>query len=145
MANQIGRAVVFGIDGGFQYSGVAVAIDVNSNELTRVSFEDQANKHESKDRRGETIGLVFWNSRAKITLNFYPCATAGVGALDLARVNVVLPDVGSLVEIEDMPGQLINGNWIYEGGGTIEMTNEAEVKMVLPLMKYSTDISTPST
>ena len=140
--SQIGRAVVFGIDGTIQYEGVAST----GNEVQKISFEDQVNRHEHKDRKGEVIGLTFFNRRKKLSIDFYPCAPAGDGAIAEAAENIHLPDPGAKVEIADMSGDDLNSEvWIYEGGGTIEYTNEAEVKMKLPCMQYATDISTPST
>lgn len=140
--SQIGRAVVFGIDGTMQYEGVAAT----GNEVNKISYEDQVNRHEHKDRKGAVVGLTFFNRRKKLTIDFYPCAPAGDGAIALAAENMALPAPGARVTIEGMAGPDLNSeNWIYEGGGTREFTNEAEVKMKLTLMQYETDISTPST
>jgi hypothetical protein len=145
MASEIGRAVVFGIDGTMLYNGVA-AMPTTGNELQKAAYEDQCNVHESKSKKGETIGLVFWNQRKKLTIDFYPCAAAGTGAITTAIASIIMPALGAKVTLASMSGADLNSAaWIYQGGGTVEQTNEGEVKMKPPLMQYSTDISTPTT
>src|SRR6266498_3183610 len=102
--SQIGRAVVHGIDGTIQYEGVAST----GNEVQKLSYEDQVNKHEHKDRKGAVIGLTFFNRRKKLTIDFYPCAPAGDGAIALAAENMALPAPGVTVKIEGMAGPDLN-------------------------------------
>lgn len=134
--------MVFGIDGTIQYTGVAAS----GAEITKISFEDQVKTYEHKNRKGEVVGMTFYNRTKKASIDFYPTAPAGDGAIALAAENMHLPDPGSKIELADHAGADLNSDvWIYVGGGTIEFTNEAEAKMKLPCMQYSTDISTPST
>jgi len=136
--NYIGIVTVFGIDGTIAYTGLATTDSL----LESASLEDTTEEHEAKDRWGEVVGMKLFNPRTNITINFYPAKEAGSGAIAAAKDNVALPAKGSKVTIADMPGSAFDGTtWLYIQGGTIELTNTGDAKMVLPLRKYRTDIA----
>jgi hypothetical protein len=144
---QIGRVIIFGLDGTMLYSGMATT----GNEPSAISYDDTVEVHRSKDRKGEVIGAQFYNAVKKIIVNFYPCVAAG-GTKAAAQANMVLPPYGAKATLAGFPpvpatveDTINSAKWIYFGGGKIDLSNEAEVKMVLPLERYNTDISTPNT
>lgn len=148
MANEptyIGRVFVWGLDGTLAYTGLTTA----QNEPQRLSYRDEISRHDSKDKKGETIGIQLYNPNPKITVTFMPCQTAGGGSIALSKQNVVLPAKGSKVTLAGFPPNtgtaedvsVNSAKWIYFGGGGIEFTNEGEVVMTLPLEKFNTDIA----
>jgi hypothetical protein len=143
--SQIGRVIIFGLDGTVAYTGVATT----ENEPQSMSYDDSVEVHRSKDRKGEVIGAQFFNPVKKISINFFPCTAAGDTKAH-AQAKMVLPAIGAVVALAAWPvpstGEILNNTkWIYFGGGKIDFSNEDSVKMVLPLERANTDISTPNT
>lgn len=142
MASVLGRAVVFGIDGTVAYTGMATT----GNEPENLEYTENYKTHETRAKDGETIGLVFYDKQEELTIDFFPCAAAGVGAIATAKANIVLPAIGAKVTIAAMSGSVANDTtWLYVGGGKIRWENENIVKMTLPLKQFSTDIGTATT
>lgn len=134
----IGKVTVWGIDGTMTYTGVATT----DNVMDTVNYEDTVEEHELKDHKGITVGVKLVNPRENLTINFWPAEPAGAGSIAAAKTNVVLPAKGSKVTIASMSGSPLNGtDWLYLGGGSIEESHEGDVKMTLPLRRYSTDIA----
>lgn len=139
----IGYVTVWGIDGTMAYTGMATA----DNILEQLSYEDTTKEHETKDKQGETIGLKLWDPKKMLTINFFPAKAAGGGSIAAAKLVVDLPARGSKVTVAAMVGagspvfDLNGTTWLYVGGGRIELNQENEVKMVLPLRRYNTDIA----
>ena len=143
----IGRVFVWGLDGTLTYTGLAVA----ENEPQKLSFQDAVSRHNSKDKKGKTIGVQLWDPNPKITVTFMPCASApGAGAIAIAKTKVVLPARGSKATLTGFPPNtgtaedvsINSAGWLYLGGGGIEFTNEGEVVITLPLEKFSDDLAT---
>jgi hypothetical protein len=135
----IGKAIVWGIAGTVAYTGMATT----SNEPQSVEYTEKYAEHAAKTKLGETIGLYLFDKQEELTIDFYPCADAGAAAIATAEAAIVLPAPGAKVTIAAMKGSVINDTtWIYKGGGKISEGNDHEVKMTLPLIQYSTDIST---
>lgn len=135
----LGKAIVWGISGTMLYTGMAAT---SNNEPQSLDYTENYEEHESKTKQGETIGLYLFNKKQDLTIDFYPCADAGVGAIATAEAAVVLPAIGAVVTIATMKGAVVNNTkWIYKGGGKISEGFDHEVKMTLPLKLYSTDIS----
>jgi hypothetical protein len=142
-----GTVTVWGAEGTLLYTGLAAA----DNLLETLSYEDDAEEHESKDRLGETVGLKIWNPCPKLNVSFYPCKAAGVGAIAGAKANVVLPARGAKVTLAGFPpntassdaaADIINRTtWLYVKGGKIEFKNTGEVMITLPVRRYNTDIA----
>jgi hypothetical protein len=141
----IGRVTVWGLDGKLAYTGLLVG----ENEPTRLTYTDEIARHDSKDRKGETIGVQLYNPTPKLDISFIPCAPMGVGAIAASKQKVVLPAKGSKVTVSEFPPNVgtaedvtINSaKWLYLGGGSIDFTNEGEAVINLPLHKFNTDIA----
>ena len=134
----IGTVTVWGLDGTMAYTGIATT----ANLLESASYEDTTEEHEAKDRWGEVVGVKLFNPRENLTINFFPSSVAGSASIAAAAANVLLPPKGAKVTIADMPGSHLDAaTWLYLGGGNIELSNSGDVKMVLPLRKYRTDIA----
>ena len=114
---QVGTAVIFGITGDVAVGTGAV--------LTQINVEQQANKHQSKNKSGNTLGVVCWDKRFKVTAHYYPTGDSPTA----------IPTIGSRIAVTGC-GPAADGNYIYEGGGTLEFTQEGVCKQVLPLMRY---------
>lgn len=140
----LGEVFIFGLDGTLAYSGMATS----GNEPQRGSYQDEISRHDSKNKKGETIGVQLFNPNPKITITFMPKAdSTGAGAIADAKSNMVLPAKGSKVTLAGFPpvvgsdGTINSAQWLYLGGGAIELTNEAEVVMTLPLERFNTDMA----
>lgn len=135
----IGTVTVWGIDGTVAYSGLAST----ENLPETVSLEDGTDEHESKDAKGEVVGLKLFNPVARATVKVYPSKAAGTGAIAAARANIILPVKGAKVTLAGFHANsgLNSSAWIYAGGGSQEYNNVGEVALNLPLRKYNTDIA----
>lgn len=141
----VGTVFVFGLDGTLAFA--APAMLATENEPQRMSFADQISRHNSKSKKGETIGVQLYDPNPKITIVTMPRATnPGAGAIADAKLNVILPTKGSQVTLAGFPplggaeDSINSVKWIYLGDGSIEFTNDAEVVMTLPLEKFNTDL-----
>jgi hypothetical protein len=140
----IGRVYVWGLDGTLAYTGMSTA----QNELQKLSYRDEIARHDSKDKKGETVGVQLWNPNPKTTVTFMPCEAMAAGSIANAKTRVLLPAKGSKVTLAAFPptvggAEILpnSASWIYFGGGEIEFTNEGEVVMTLPLEKFNTDLA----
>lgn len=145
----VGEVYIFGLDGTLAYSGMATT----GNEPQRAGYQDEISRHDSKDKKGATVGVQLFNPNPKITITFMPKADAtGGGAIADAKSNMVLPAKGSKVTLSGFPPVVataedtINSTkWLYLGGGSIDFTNDQEVVMTLPLEKFATDLAVNNT
>lgn len=143
----IGAVYVWGLDGNLAYTGMAV----NQNEPQKLSYQDDISRHNSKDRKGQTIGVQLYDPNPKASVTFMPrSAATGAGQIALAKNTVVLPARGSKVTLSGFPPNPLtaedvsinSAKWIYLGGGSIDSTNEGEVTMTLPLERFGSDLAT---
>lgn len=145
----LGRAYIWGLDGTLLYSGMAAA----NNEPQSLEYRDEYSRHDTKDKKGDTVCVILYNANPKLTIDFMPfeAAGAGTGEVATAKTRMVLPPIGAKVTVDAFPpvvgskdaaGDTINSaKWLYLGGGSIRFSPEAEVVMSLPLEKFATDLA----
>lgn len=150
----IGRVYVFGLDGTLLHGGIAV---VGENEPQSLNFKDDISRHDSKDKKGKTIGIQLYNPNPKINIKYMPCAAAtGAAQVAAAKTRVALPAKGSRAVLKGFPPQndpaqpqtedAINSiYWLYLGGGEIDFSNESEVMISLPLEKFKDQLAIDNT
>jgi hypothetical protein len=141
----LGYATIHGLDGTLAYTGLAVT----DNLLESLSYQDLCKEMETLDGKGEVVGLKLWQKKKTCTIKFYPGEDALAGAVAAAKLNAVLPAIGSKVTLAAFPPvvataeSIINSaKWIYAGGGSYDFTREGDLVLTLPLRRYATDLST---
>jgi hypothetical protein len=141
MANeaQVGKAVVFGLDGSITYTGIGTL------ELQSGSLEHRFELYENKNKEGEVQGAVAFNPTLEFTLDFLPVsAGTGAGALASAKTGLKLPTPLAKVTLSGFAHADLNTDYVYVGGGKIAFDQANPAKMSLPIRRYRTDISTPA-
>lgn len=140
----IGRVYIHGLDGTLAYTGMATA----NNELKTLNYRDETRRADTKDKKGETVGVRLWDPNPKISVTFFPCEAMGAGSIATAKTRAALPSKGAKVTLAGFPPNtataedVVNSaKWIYFGGGELEFTDEGECRMTLPLEKFNTDIA----
>lgn len=145
----VGRCYIWGLDGTLAYTGIATS----ENEMQSMTYKDDCQRHDSKDKKGRTVGVQLWNPNPKVTIKFMPCVDAASGAIATAKTKLQLPPRGSRVTLAGFPPDIGTGEdldqnpginsatWIYFQGGEITFNNEKEVEMSLPLERFETNIA----
>ncbi len=126
MATIIGTAAIYGLDGTLAWSGVATT----DNEAQSASLQDSCDKAELKDGTGATIGKRYYNRRHTLTVEVVP----------LSKAKATLPALGALVTLAGFGiggASLYDGNWNYDGEGSIEPgQGEVPLKLKMTLVRY---------
>jgi hypothetical protein len=140
----IGRVYIHGLDGTLAYTGMATT----ANELKSLSYRDRITRANTKDKKGETVGVRLWDPNPMVSVRFLVCEPMGAGSIANAKTRMVLPSKGAKVTLAGFPpavgtaeGTINSVSWIYFGDGEIEFTDEGEVAMTLPLEKFNTDLA----
>ena len=150
----VGRVFIWGLDGTLAYTGVGGAILATENEPQSVTYKDDVQRHNTKDKKGKTVAIQLWDPNPKVTIKFMPCAAAtGTGAIATARTKMDLPTRGSKVTLAAFPPNtgtaedltINSAKWLYLGGGELSLNNEKEVEMTLPLEKFTDDLAVNNT
>jgi hypothetical protein len=143
-----GTATITGTGGDATYTGffTTAALDIAADQIVEsMQLTDNADVQETFNSDGEAVGFRTKNKTKSLTINFFPTSTDSTAAK--AKLAMELPKIPSKVALSNFftsgttQDALINGDWIYKGGGTIS-TSEDVVKMTLPLIRYLTSPKT---
>lgn len=132
-----GRAVIRGVDGTIVFTGLA-AVD-HDEFIESVSLSHSANVDELQVD-GETVNKAYTGQQISLNISYYPAAPASpvspATAISAAIAAVVLPPAGSIVTLTNFRsfGTVINATYIYDQGGSIELSGGA-VKVTLPISR----------
>lgn len=142
MANALtgGKAAVFGLDGALTYTGIAATCDALQ---TSVSYNDDSEvKQDLIDpSTGECIGKVFGRKFKTCTIEFIPVSKT-THTLANAAGAAIMPAIPCKVTLSSFKSADLNGDWLYEGGGSASFTPDGYAKLTLPLKKYADSSST---
>lgn len=150
MATSKGLALVYGTKATVKVydsaNGILLAAGIATLESMDISHE--ADVEQVKNSSGEIVANVSSGDRLSATFNIIPSGTTPADALLAAaipngngRVNVTLADsvsIGGLLSGGAGTGaNAINGDWIYNGGGSLKFTQSGKAMLTLPCMKFS--------
>lgn len=145
--DQYGTATVTGTGGDITYTGyfTLAALDASADQTVEtMQLTHGADVADTNNSNGETVGYRVKNRENQLTINFFPTAADTKAHALLATELPVIPSKVALSNFftsGSTQDALVNGDWIYKGGGTIN-TSEDVVKMTLPLVRK---LSSPKT
>lgn len=126
-----GAIGVFGVDGTVQWTGVVSGIV----KLAGLQLTDNVAKAVLKNGKGRTIGKTAYDREHAVAIRVIPCDEAG--NLATVKSNVVLPAPLALVTVAGHSIAIFDGNYNYEGGGTVGVTQEGYLEMTLPCSRVA--------
>lgn len=134
----IGTASVFALD------GVTVAYTSPAGVVgtpTGINFSDSASQAKAADASGQTFAVGFTEFEHSITVDLMRITDGTPGTTRQgAKDEVVLPAIGTKITLAGFEtgssGTLINGDWNYVGGGTVNLSNNGFMKATLPLKRF---------
>ena len=131
MADTIkGTATIFGVDGSVTFADSAVALGINSQQLT-----DEFEVEEIIGGDSEVESIVAHKGRKNCTLELR--FKDGTG--------VALPAALSKITTASMQLADLNGDWNYIGGGSVSQGVGTAAKMTLPVRRYAAGLlATPA-
>lgn len=131
-----GKGVVWGVAGQDDFYGAAFV------KYQKADLKDDFDKKYVHDENGNVIGAIGYNGKRNITIDLIPVAAPTLGIAN-AITELKLPGKFAKVTLSTFvaSGTTFNGVWLYEGGGSIALSNEDVAKLTLPLVQYDTDIS----
>jgi hypothetical protein len=116
--------------------------------LESMDITHEADTEQVKNSSGEIVANVSSGDRLSATFNIIPSGATPADALLAAaipngngRVNVTVADqvsIGGLLTAGTGTGaNAINGDWIYNGGGSLKFTQSGKAMLTLPCVKYA--------
>lgn len=134
------KAVVWGNPGTVAFTGLAAA----DNKAQGLSLADSIRVNDARDGLGRIFASNFERDSHTITVDIVPFDADGT-TLANAQSVIALPAPGATVTLAGHGNALLNGDWNYAGGATIELSNDASQTVVIrgmQLRRVSTDGST---
>lgn len=135
-----GLATVDGIDGTVTYAAIVAN---GALEAQSATFTDQADVRKRLNQVGEVKGYKVANKNKTVTVTCLATVSTGTSGADAVKA-VIMPPIPSKVALagfDEATGAGINGDYVYEGGGSISYADDW-VRITLPLMKYETAADT---
>jgi hypothetical protein len=121
-----GKAVVFGNPGTVAFTGLA-AVD---NKAKGLSMADNLRVNDARDGFGRIFASNVERDSHVITIDIIPFDADGTTVAS-AKAIVALPGPGATVTLDDLDNSLLDGNWNYIGGATIEYGAEGEAPVTI--------------
>lgn len=135
-----GQATVDGIDGTITYAAIVAN---GALEAQSATFTDEADVRKRPNQIGEVKGYKASNHRKSVSVTCLATVSTGTSMADAVKA-VIMPPIPSKVALagfDEASGAGINGDYVYEGGGTIAYADDW-VRLTLPLVKYATAADT---
>lgn len=133
-----GLATVAGVSGTTTWSAI---IGDSALETMSADVTDKADVTRRLNNKGEVVGFMIRGGRKEVTVTLLASVTAAGKAYSEAKKALKLPPPCSVVTLSGFesgytPGAAdeINGDYIYEEGGSISYQNDW-AKLTLPLWK----------
>lgn len=125
-----------------------------AHAVTSSSINHNAQKDAVMSNRGDVEGAGYYGEHLTATFELIPkTVSGGTQTRAAAAISAILPPLGATLEITGADvfrvgswADAVNTNtasapnthrWIYEGGGSISLTNSGDVKLSLPLIRYA--------
>lgn len=140
MASNNGKATVEGISGTVTYAAI---LGNGALEAMEATVTDTADVQTRMTANGEVAGFRTRNKRKEFSITCLATVSTGTAIAD-AKKAVILPPIPSKVVLgsfDEATGAGINGDYVYQGGGSIAYKDDY-VRMTLPLVKYPTAADT---
>ncbi len=140
MATNKGKATVEGITGTATYAAI---VSNGALEIQEGTVTHQADVQKRMTANGEVAGYRIRNERMEFSITCLATVSTGSARADATKA-MILPPVPSkvvLASFEQATGAGINGDYVYEGGGSIAYQDDF-ARMTLPLVKYATAADT---
>ena len=139
MANSKGLALVYGAKGTIILKTPAGAA-LTSGAISTIESYDathEADVEQIKDSDGEVVAQVSANERISLNVTFIPSAST----FDQAKLAAGLPAVNGSATIASsdgvtIGGVIINGDYVYSGGGSVKFTSSGKVMVTVTVTKY---------
>lgn len=140
MATNKGKATVEGISGTVTYAAIVAngALEIQEGTVT-----DQADVQKRMTANGEVAGFRVRNQRKEFSITCLATVSTGTARADAVKAMVLppIPSKVALASFDEASGAGINGDYVYEGGGSIAYQDDF-ARMTLPLVKYGTAADT---
>jgi len=138
---------------------VATLVEPDGTAITGWAMNDPQSlnvRHTSGARRimdgdGEVSGLIFSGEFIECEFTFKPSGSSDANS----RLSAQLPKSGSKMSVTLAKiircgpfadalntGGATNYQWIYEGGGSLNLTNDGETTLTLPMVRFPLNSST---
>lgn len=138
---QYGRAHIFGISGSLSYGAV-----VGYRLMESVNMSNTFDNYMLIDQSLEPLAFDEFRSRRELTIRYIPCAPSGTNTATQAKLVLgEMPAGLTKITLAGMDDANYNGDFIYMGGGTTELTKEGPAIMNLPAVQYISASSTTLT
>lgn len=143
MSQLYGRARVFGPSGA-EFAAAAVTMPSAAtwpptNTAHKVSGVDLAHNVDRipfmDPNSGEMLGVATHNERFELTVNLIPVAASGGNTLANAKAALAMLEPQSKVSLSSFGGD-IDGDYNYEGGGSIRTAENQYVLAGIRLTRY---------
>ena len=135
MATQKGVGTVFGSSGSADCYGSAAV------KIQKAGLKDDFDKKYIKDSQGAILGVIGYNGHRTVDIDFVVGAAAS-GGLAASIAIFTIPTHCLKVVLSGFDIAVFNGNWIYEGGVSIEVVNDDVAKLSFTLHQYDADVTT---
>lgn len=142
MATSKGLALVYGSKALIKVynSANTVLLAAGIATLESMDITHECDTEQVKNSSGEVVANVSSGDRLSATFNIIPTGTAPADALLASgipngngRINVTVADAVSIGSVANA----INGDWIYNGGGSLKFTQSGKAMLSLPCVKYA--------
>lgn len=120
MTKLLKKFVVWGNPGQISFSGFTAA----DAKLKSLSLADGVRVADAEDANGYIFASNVKRRDQTITLTFIPFDSSTPGALATAKANIKVPEPGAVVTLSGYDNALIDGDWNYIGGGTLDFPED---------------------
>ena len=128
----IGKATFVGINGKVQTAELA-------NTKTKVSdlkYSRKTPKVEISDGNNNVLSKAYADPQDSIAVEAILLDDSGVPTQTGAQANAKLPLAGAVVTLTDTGSDYFNGDWNYDGDGSIVASKSDAWKLTLPLIRF---------
>ena len=136
-----GRACYMGVTGALLSGTVIVT---GTTVLQTLSLKRTTPVARLKDGATNTLAKGFARPVDTLTVKFAPVAVAGTNTWANAAANVKLPAIGGIVTISDTALTDIDGDWNYDGEGSIDPDNGGPLTITLTLSREGNNAGAPA-
>lgn len=149
MATSKGLALVYGTKATVKVydSAGTTLLAAGIATLESMDISHEADTEQVKNSSGEVVANVSSGDRLSATFNIIPSGSTPADALLAAsipngngRVNITLADsvaIGGTMGGGGSGLNAINGDWIYNGGGSLKFTQSGKAMLTLPCVKFA--------
>lgn len=128
------------VNGRACYMGVGGTVLTGNLAITKTALQTVGLKRETpvgrlKDGAGNTLSKGYARPVDTLTVKFAPVSVIGTNTFADAAANVLLPALGSIVTFADTGITSIDGDWNYDGSGSIDPDNGGPLTISLTVSR----------